>query len=461
MEIPLAASMAIGDGNLTNQIILIIILILINGFFSGSEMALVSLDRNKLEELSDEGDRKAKSILKVLDDQSNMISVIQVVITLLGFFNSAMAATGITLRLFTSLEAYGVPHAFILSQIIFTIILSYLTLLFGYLVPKRIALMKSEKIARFAVGPVRIVNFIFRPFVIILTFSMNLVLKIFGVKTKNLEGKITINDIKSMVQLGQSQGVIDDVERDMINSVIQFDETSAEEIMTPRTEVFMIDINDDFNDYKDDMLSLKYSRIPVYDEDVDNIVGLLYLKDFLLEAYTVGFEEVDITKILKEAYFVPERKNINELFSELQRNNRHMALLIDEYGGFTGIVTMEDLIEEIMGEIDDEYDEDEPEFTKLDDDTYLVKGSITIKDFNYLAGTELDEENENYDTIGGLIISELGYIPEDGETSFINIDNVGIDVLEVEDKRVKKAKITIYEDSDELNESQGEENEES
>lgn len=461
MEIPLAAPIIEDSGNLSGQIFLIIVLIIINGFFSAAEMALVSVDRNKLEHDKEDGDEKAAKIIKILNNQSNLLSVIQVVITFAGLFNSATAATGITLKLYTYIESLSIPYAFTISQVIFTIILSYITIVFGELVPKRLALVKSEQFARFSVGPIRFINFIFKPFIFILTISTNLILKLFGVKTDGIEGRITINDIKSMVQLGKTQGVIDEIESDMITSVIQFDETSAEEIMTPRTEVFMIDLNDKFEDYKDDMLSLKYSRIPVYDEDIDNIKGLLYLKDFLLEAHDVGFENVDISKILKEAYFVPERKNINELFAELQRHNRHMALLIDEYGGFTGLVTMEDLIEEIMGDIDDEYDQEDPELVEIEDDVYLVKASISIKDFNNRTGSQLDEDNEDYDTIGGLIINKLGYIPEDDESPYLDVDNIGIQVLEVKDKRIQKAKLTVYDNFTHLKNLEGEGDEES
>lgn len=441
-DIPLSQS-----GNLTGQIILIIVLTLINAFFSATEMAMVSIDQNKLKHDAEEGDNVAKGILKLLSDQSHLLSVIQVAITLAGFFNSATAATGISVKLADWMLKIGIPYSVTIAQVAITLLLSYLTIVFGELVPKRVAIANSEKFARFAYKPVSIVSVLFKPFVLLLSGSTNLVLRLFGIKPDEMEAKITINDIRSLVQLGHSQGVIDTVESEMINSVISFDDTYAEEVMTPRTEVFMIDINDDFNEYKDEMLKLQYSRIPVYDEDVDNIMGLLYIKDYLLEAYNKGFENVDIRSIIKPAYFVPERKNINELFTELQTQNRHMALLIDEYGGFTGIVTMEDLLEEIVGDIDDEYDIDDPELQKLDDDTYLVKASISIKDFNSETGTKIDEEADEYDTMGGFIIYQLGCIPEDGEKPFIKLENIEIQVTEVKDKRILYAIVNVIDET--------------
>lgn len=455
MEIPQATNDVplLQSGNLTGQIILIIVLVLINAFLSATEMAMVSIDQNKLKNDADEKDRVASGILRLQSDQSHLLSAIKLGITLAGFFNVAYAATGISVKLADWMLLREIPYSITIAQVIITILLSYLTIVFGELVPKRLAIVNSEKFARFAYRPISILSFLFRPFVLLLSGSTNLVLRLFGIKPDEMEGKITINDIRSLVQLGHSQGVIDTVESEMINSVISFDNTYAEEIMTPRTEVFMIDINDDFNEYKDEILKLQYSRIPVYDEEVDNIMGVLYIKDYLLEAYNKGFENVDIRSIIKPAYFIPERKNINELLTELQTQNRHMALLIDEYGGFTGIVTMEDLLEEIVGNIDDEYDIDDPELQKLDSDKYLVKASISIKDFNSETGTKIDEEADEYDTMGGFIIYQLGYIPEDGEKPFIKLDTIEIQVTEVKDKRILYAIVNI------LNEKKQEEEE--
>ena len=229
----------------------------------------------------------------------------------------------------------------------------------------------------------------------------------------------------------------------MIDSVIGFDDKLAEEIMTARTEVFMIDLEDPIEEYLSELLELKYSRIPVYEGDVDDILGILYIKDFLLEAYKAGFNNVDIRKILRPAYFIPERKNINDLFNELQSKRKHMAILIDEYGGFSGIVTMEDLIEEIVGDIDDEYDHDEPDIRKIDDMTFIAKGAISIKELNSNLGTKLDEDSEDYDTLGGLLIDIIGYIPDDGEKVVVEYENIEFHIEEINEKRVQMVRIML------------------
>ncbi|MFM1515549.1 hemolysin family protein [Helcococcus ovis] len=447
MELPQAVQdIHLYSGSLTGYIILSIILVLINAFLSASELAISSVDQNLLEEKSSDGDIRAKKILLILENQTKFLSVMHLVSTLVSFLNVTLTALLISPRLALYFNKINIPYPLLLAQILVTLILTLVIIIFGELIPRRIAFGNIESFAKFSIGFVSLIIFIFKPIVWFISGITKVFMKILGIETDELDSKITINDIKSLVQLGHSQGVIDKVESEMINSVISFDETYAEEIMTPRTEVFMIDINDEFVNYKDDMMSLKYSRIPVYEDDVDNIKGILYLKDYLLESYSVGFENVDIKKILKPAYFVPERKNINELFSELQTNNKYMALLIDEYGGFAGIVTMEDLIEEIVGNIDDEYDYDEPELIEISDDVYKVVASISIKDFNNQTGSQIDDDSEDYDTIGGFIIYHLGYIPEDGEKPSFDFENLRVEVLEVKDKRIVEAKITVFDE---------------
>lgn len=449
MDVPQGASdVGLGSNGLFLQLLLVVILTAINAFFASAEMAMVSVDQNKLKREVEDGDKKAKKILEILSDQSNFLSTIQVAITLAGFFNSALAATGISKRLEVFFVSKSISYSYTLSTVIITVLLSYINIVFGELVPKRVALVKSEQFARASIGVVSATAVIFKPFVKLLSWSTNLVLNMIGISTVDVEGKVTLNDIKSLVQLGQTQGVIDDVEGEMIKSVIGFDDTYAEEIMTARPEVFMIDINEPFDIFLDEMLNLKYSRIPVYEDEVDNIIGVLYLKDYLLESYKKGFENVDIRSILRPGYFVPERKNVNDLFTELQTNNRHMALLIDEYGGFSGIVTMEDLIEEIVGDIDDEYDHDEPEIQQITDNIWIAKGTISIKELNFRLSTKLDEETEDYDTLGGLLIFLLGHIPEDGEQMSLNFENIIFDILEIKDKRIQEVKITVLDEED-------------
>ncbi|TJX15348.1 HlyC/CorC family transporter [Tissierella creatinini] len=430
---------------ITGQLFLIGFLTLLNAFFAASEMAMVSVDKKKLSFQAEEGNKKARMLLNLLSEPSKFLSTIQVGITFAGFFSSASAAVGISNSLGKFLNSYSVPFAKDIAFVGVTLILSYITLVFGELVPKRVALQYSEKFAFFAIKSITIVAKIMGPFISFLSLSTNGIMRILGIKTEGVEEKITLEEIRSMVEVGQEQGVINSVEREMIDSVIGFDDKLAEEIMTARTEVFMIDLEDPIEEYLGEMLELKYSRIPVYDGDVDDILGILYIKDFLLEAYKVGFNNVDIKKILRPAYFIPERKNINDLFNELQTKKKHMAILIDEYGGFSGVVTMEDLIEEIVGDIDDEYDHDEPDIRRLDDRNFMAKGSISIKELNSNMGTELDVDSEDYDTLGGFLIDMLGYIPDDGEQVKVEFENLEFYIEEINEKRIQHVHIVINE----------------
>lgn len=435
------------DLNISGKLVLILALTLVNAFFAASEMAMVSVDKIKLMNKAEEGDKKAKLLLDILKEPSRFLSTIQVGITFAGFFSSASAAVSISTALGSQLDALGVPFGRDIAFIGITLLLSYIMLVIGELVPKRVALNHAERFAMFAVRPISLVAKMMHPFVTFLSISTNAILRLLGVSQEGVEAKVTLEEISSMVEVGHEQGFINPVEREMIKSVISFDDKLAEEIMTARTEVYMIDVEDRIEDYIDDLLSLKYSRIPVYEEDIDNIIGILYLKDYLLEAYKLGFLNVDIKSILRPAYFVPERKNINDLFLELKNTRKHMAVLIDEYGGFSGIVTMEDLIEEIMGDIDDEYDHDDPDVKLLDKDIYLARGSVSIKELNSRLDIELDEETEDYDTLGGFIIHHLGYIPDDGDNPELTLEDISLRVERVEDKRIVTVRISKQETS--------------
>ena len=439
---------------IAGQLLLIFILILINAFFAASEIAMISVDKKKLTSQSEDGNKKATMLLELLKEPSRFLSTIQVGITFAGFFTSASAAVGISYDLGRFLQRFGVPFANDVAFVSITVLLGYITLVLGELVPKRIALQYAEKFSMFAVRTISITSKIMKPFVSFLSKSTNIILRLFGISTEGVEEKVTLEEIRSIVEVGQEQGVINPVEKEMIDSVIGFDDKLAEEVMTARTEVFMIDIEDPIEEYLDEMLELKYSRIPVYEDDVDNILGILYLKDFLREAYKSGFQNIDIRKILRPAYFIPERKNINDLFNELQTNRKHLAVLIDEYGGFSGIVTMEDLIEEIMGDIDDEYDQDEPDLRKIDDFNYIAKGAISIKELNSNLGIKLDEDSEDYDTLGGLLMYLMGYIPEDGENHLVEYNNIEFHIEEISERRIQLVHIVLKKETEEIDEEE-------
>ena len=427
--------------SLVSQFVLILLLTLLNAFFASAEMAIVSVNRNRIKMLADDGDKKASLLADLLEEPNKFLSTIQVGITLAGFFSSASAATGISEVIGASLSQLGIPYAQSISIIVITIILSYFTLVFGELVPKRIALQKSEQIAMLSVRPIVFVFKFAKPFVKLLSLSTNVLLRVIGMSDTDLEEKVSREEIKSLVDAGEEYGVINQIEKEMINSIFDFDDKLAKEVMTPRTEVYMI--NSKLPLSIEELLEENYSRIPVYEGDMDNIIGILYLKDFLHEAYQVGFENVDIKKLLHRPYFVPECKNIDQLFKELQKSKNHLAVLIDEYGGFSGIVTIEDLIEEVMGDINDEYDDDEPFIRKIDNDTYIVNGLISIKELNDKLQLNLDEETEDYDTLGGFLINQIDYIPSETEECMVEYENLVFKIECVKDKRIEMVKIHI------------------
>ena len=425
--------------SLVSQFILILVLTLLNAFFASAEMAIVSVNRNRIKMLADDGNKKASLLVDLLEEPNKFLSTIQVGITLAGFFSSASAATGISEVIGASLSQLGIPYAQSISLVVITIILSYFTLVFGELVPKRIALQKSEQMAMLSVRPIVFVFKFAKPFVKLLSLSTNVLLRVIGMSDTDLEEKVSREEIKSLVDAGEEYGVINQIEKEMINSIFDFDDKLAKEVMTPRTEVYMINIKLPLS--IEELLEENYSRIPVYEGDMDNIIGILYLKDFLHEAYQVGFENVDIKKLLHRPYFVPECKNIDQLFKELQKSKNHLAVLIDEYGGFSGIVTIEDLIEEVMGDINDEYDDDDPVIRKIDNDTYMVNGLISIKELNDKLHLNLDEETEDYDTLGGFLINQIDYIPSETEECMVEYENLVFKIECVKDKRIETVKI--------------------
>ena len=439
----------ITGGSLILQFIIIIVLTGINAFFSSAEMAIVSINRNKLKILVEEGNKKAIMLENLMKEPSKFLSTIQVGITLASFFASASAATGLSQYLSIYLGKLKIPYSSHISMILITFLLSYITLVFGELIPKRIALRSSEKTALASVGIIVMVSKIFSPFVKFLTFSTNVILTVLKMKEDNIEEKVSKEELRSLVEVGREHGIINEVEKEMIENIIEFDEKVAREIMIPRTKVFLIDKNISVDELFEKKEVEVYSRIPVYEDEADNIVGILFMKDLMIEAYRKGFQNVKLPEIIQEAYFVPETKNVNELFNEMQAEKKHIAILIDEYGGFSGIVTLEDLIEEVMGNIADEFDADDSSIKKLAANKYFINGELSLNDLNDYFHIEL--ESKHYDTLSGLLIEHMGYIPEDDE----DIEPIIIDGISFKPKRVKDKKIewvlTIFNKEENLN----------
>ena len=414
-------------------LLLILILILINGFFSASEMALVSLNSNKIQKIVDEGNNKAKSLSKISSDSTRYLSTIQVAITLAGFLSSAIAGSNLAENLVTSLLTININIPINFAVVIITVILSFITLVFGELVPKRIALNNPEKTALLTVGVLKITMVLTRPAVWLLTVTTKTVLKIFKLSRDGNQDLTSEDEIKQMIRSGHMQGLYKRHEKDMLENIFKFDDIDALTIMTPRTDMYAIDINDLKPEILEKIIKAPYSRIPIFSKTVDNIIGVIHVKDVLISAKKNGFGRLNYQKLLREPLFVPNNIKINILFKRMQKDNQHIAILLDSYGGVDGIITLEDILEEIVGNIYDEFDEFDQSIQKIDDDTYVVDALIQIQDLNRYFNVNIKEES---DTLSGLIIESLGYIPRK------KIDDVFIfGKLEVKIKSLKKNRV--------------------
>ena len=416
------------------QIFILAILIALNAFFASAEIAFISLNDKKMEKKAEKGDKKAKQIFEMLQEPSKFLATIQIGITLAGFLSSAFASDAFADKLAPLLESV-IPIGLSLwkgiSIVIITIILSYFTLVFGELVPKRIAMENQEKVARFSIGIIKSISVVTAPFVKLLTKSTNYISKLFGVSEKD-EDIVTEEEIRLMVDMGEEKGTIEEEEKELINNVFDFNDTTVSEIMTHRTDIYAIDIKDNISEMLEELDEYKYSRIPVYEGTIDDIKGILFIKD-LLKWIDTGKKELPVQEIMREAYFVSQHKPINELFKELQKGKKQMAIVLDEYGGTAGIVTMEDILEELVGNIFDEYDEFEDEFEKIDDNTYRISGSISINDLKKILKVDIPEGE--YDTLSGYLIELMDRIPNDGEKPVIETKQVTYKIEEYEDKR--------------------------
>ncbi len=430
------------------QIIILAVLILFNACFAAAETAISSVNKGRVKTLANEGNRKAEVLLKFTEDPNKSLAAVQIVITLVGFFTSAKAAAYFADTAADMLEDLGVPCSSGTAMFLIVLVLSFFMLAFGMFFPKRVATLHSEKIALASARPVYAISVILKPFVWLLSLVVTILLKIFRQKTDVSDGEYSEDDVVSMLEAGQEKGELKEEGKKMITSIFEFDDLLAYEVMTPRTEVFSIDINAPTEEYIDELMELRYSRIPVYEDDSDNIIGILHIKDYLIKAREEGFDNVDFRSILRKPYFVPETKNIDSLFVELQTEKQHIAVLIDEYGGFSGIVTMEDIIEEIVGDIDDEYDEEETEFQKISDDTYIIDGSMDLDDLDEELGVDL--ESENSETLGGFIIDILGEIPDENDVgNEIIFENYIFKIDSIKDRRIEKITMKILPVSDE------------
>ncbi len=434
-------------GSIILKVVLLFILTLLNAFFAMSEIAIISLNDAKIDKMAEDGHKKARQVKKLTENSSNFLSTIQIGVTLAGFLTSATAAQSFAVMLTNALAntavANVVPLGLIsgVSTVLITLITSYFSLVLGELAPKKIAMQKSEQVS-FAVVPILLfVSKVCKPFVKILSVSTNAVVRLFGMDPNADEEEVTEEEIRMMVDVGQEKGVIEDVQKEMINNIFEFDDIDVADIMTHRTDMACVDLEDSLQDTIKLSIDEGYSRIPVYEEDPDNVVGVVYIKDLLKYIGTALPKSKGLKDVMREAYFVPESKRCGALFSEMTEKHIQMAIVVDEYGGTAGLVTLEDIVEAIVGNIQDEYDNEDEEISKINETTFTIDGITDLEEVEEQIGIKFPDDD--YDTLGGFIISRLGFLPQDGEMNTVEYDNVRFTVLNVEERRIGRVKVEI------------------
>jgi len=429
---------------LITRILLLIVLVLLNAFFSGAEIALISLNDKLIKKQAEEGDKKAKQLHAFLSEPGRFLATIQIGITFAGFLASAFATESFVDDLVAVVMKTGLPIAEAvirnISLIIITVVLSYFTLVFGELIPKRVAMQKADFFSKIAVGPLTAISHVTSPFVRFLTASTNFFIKLFGGNpSAEDDERVTEEEIRMMMEVGEERGVIQNTEREMIDNVFEFDDTHVSEIMTPRPDIVGIPAESGLEYVLKVMDTEKYTRVPVYKENIDNIVGILHVKDLI--QFTINREkEFHLERIIRNPYFVPESKMIDDLFKELKKNKVHIAVVIDEYGGTAGIVTIEDLVEEIVGNIFDEYDIEEKDVEYLDNNMYIFDGSISLDKVKEVLGEDLPVDD--FDTLSGFVMDLLGRVPKKDETPTVEFESILFKVIKLEGKRIVKIKAT-------------------
>ena len=434
-------------------IVLIVIIMVVNALVVACKRALDYVDRNAIKErLEDEPENKRLQTVSFFLSKpsryhyaNHAASFLNIVICFM-LFNLLLMEIGKEGGTAAGPYGFSIPLAVLYNALFYAVYTALSDIL-----PKKLAAQASEKVSVGLTGFQKFIYYITLPFVWFCKGIANVVLKIMGKKTDVDDSYFSEDKVMSMLDRGQETGEIKEEGRKMIDSIFEFDDLLAYEIMTPRTDVFMFDLEDDRSEYFNELMELTHSRIPVYKGDPDNIVGILHIKDYLHSATKKGFDNVDIKKLLRPAYFVPETKNIDALFRELQKEKQHLAILIDEYGGVSGIVSVEDIIEQIVGDIDDEFDEEDRIIEKVNDTTFIVDGNVYLDDLE--EETDIELESETSETVGGFIIDLMGEIPrENVKYDPVTYEDYRFTILSVKDRRIEKLRIEIIEreeDSDE------------
>lgn len=430
-----------GSQTIYLQLFILFLLTLFNAFFSASEMALVSLNRSRVEQKAAEGEKKFVRLLTVLENPNNFLSTIQVGITFISILSGASLANdlGAVFAKWMGNSATAQTAGYWLALAMLT----FVSIVLGELYPKRIAMNMKENLAVVTAPVIIFLGKIVSPFVWLLSASTNLISRITPMNFDDADEQMTRDEIEYI--LTKSEQTLDAEEIGMLQGIFNLDEMMAREVMVPRTDAFMVNIEDDINVIMTEILRQNFSRIPVYEGDKDNIIGLIHIKKILAESFTNGFDQLNIRRIMQEPLFVPETIFVDDLLKSLRNTQNQMAILLDEYGGVSGIVTLEDLLEEIVGEIDDETDKTEIFVREIAENTFIVQGSMTLNDFNEHFG--LDLSSDDVDTIAGFYLTGLGTIPSQDEKEAYELDNNGFHIVMINDKvkngRVTKLKILI------------------
>lgn len=428
------------------QLLLQLVLIFVNAFFASAEIAVLSLNENKIRRAAEEGDKKASQMLKLLETPAKFLSTIQIGITMAGFLGSAFAsenfADRLTRWLVDTMHVTALPESVLhaISVVVITIVLAYFTLVLGELVPKRLAMKYPDKVAGMASSVVRGTAIAFKPLIWLLSASTNGILRMLHIDPNEEDTDVSEDEIRLMVDIGEEKGAIESSEKTMIENVFAFNNMTAEDVMIHRTDMEAIWVEDTPEEIVNTIERTGLSRFPVYEEDADDIIGILSTRQYLLNAHR-GMPK-PLREILRPAYFVPESVRTDILFRDMQTKKVHMAIVIDEYGGTSGLVTMEDLLEEIVGNIYDEFDpQDEQEITQIEENLWRIAGSTELEAISEALDIPLPLEEE-YDTLGGLVFKQLSMIPEDGTQLTVDACGLHIQVREIAERRVEWALVS-------------------
>lgn len=425
--------------SLTSQILLQVVFILLNAFFAGSEIAFLSLNTVKLNKLAEEGDKSAPALLKLVENPNRFLSGIQVAITLSGFLSAAFGAenfSGYLVSFFTDVLKVPLPvqALSVISMVIVTVIISFFSIAFGEMVPKRIAMQKPLVIAKMALSVMRVIGTIFAPIIALLNVTTNGTLRLLGMKTEADDDTASEEDIRLMVENSGAQGAIAQDEQEWIENVFDFGDLVASEAMTPEPDVTAFRMDESEENILETIRRTGLSRYPVYEKDINHVRGILNARDFLINLQQKN--KKPMSALLRPAYFVPESVHADQLFKDMQSRKQHLAIVVDEYGGTAGIVTIEDLLEEIVGNIYDEFDPEEPkEINEIREGVWRVSGSLHVEELADALDITLPEDLD-YDTVAGMILSCLPTVPEDGSTVTVEIFGLRVQVESVRNRKI-------------------------